>query len=149
MARTTGTAREVVQAFMQGESLRTRAAHVPGGRRVTALAGKLYSYNTLVAARVEAQAAVTTRRYSVTTAKLLSRVRSALRQQGYEETVVTVQVEVNNPGRWGGFGPAWGPDYSTVPFVLWTRPETAKHEAGLHDREASPGCPTCDELMSS
>lgn len=123
-------AADVVWAFVKTPEIiasygnfHTVKAPVPGGRRVSASAEYLWSYNTVVAARLGPDTiAITTRKYSVTTSKLLGKVRSALTQAGYRETDLTQVVDASVPGRWGGFGPAWhATGVEHLPFVVWTR----------------------------
>ena len=138
MTVTVGTASEVIDAFLDGRPLRTGAASVPGGCRVSATAlGELYSYRTVVALRLEAKDgqamrfAVTTKKYSVTTSKLLGHVQSALYRAGYREVPPLTTIHAAVPGRWGGFGPAWhATGWENVPAVVWT--------------DGSDPVPTCD-----
>lgn len=122
----TGTTQEVVDAFIRGENARTPSAPVPGGHRVTSEAGELRSYRTVVAVRQDVDGivrfGVTTKKYSVTTSKLLGRVVRSINGAGFGHPVTgeTVLVEASVPGRWGGFGPAWHPTgVETVPFVVF------------------------------
>lgn len=126
-------ATDVVRAFVDGREAGTVRAPVPGGRRVDAAhtygpggALHLYSYATIVAARRPrphdgvVEIAVTTRRYSVTTSKLMGRLRVALAAAGYEPTSDTALVSAKVPGRWGGFGPAWAPSsHEDLMFQVW------------------------------
>ena len=53
--------------------------------------------------------ALTRRRYSVTTSKLMGHLRGALHTAGYalDTTADPVTIRAAVPGRWGGYGPAW------------------------------------------
>lgn len=119
MTRTVGTTAEVVRAFSEGRALRTATAPVPGGCRVTSEpqpdgTTALYSYRTIVAIRLpDGRIAVTPRRYSVTTSRLMGRVARGT------PTGQTVTVATAVPGRWGGFGPAWHPTGTeSLPFIV-------------------------------
>jgi len=130
MARNVGTAPEVVEAFIDAALYpnRTASAPVPGGCRVSVdqETGRmaLRSYRTIVAVRLITRdaVAVTPRRYTVTTSKMLGRLTRSLHAQGYRPTDETVEVSAAVPGRWGGFGPAWhATGWEVLPFVVWTR----------------------------
>lgn len=134
--QTIGTADEVLRAFVAGEALRTRAARVPGGRRVSVDREpdgslSLYSYRTIVARRLpDGRIAVTPRRYSVTTSKLLGKLTRLVRgdwssastaiAEAYNDPELTlIEVTVAVPGRWGGYGLPWHPTgRETLPFVV-------------------------------
>ena len=120
---------DVVERWIDGHEAGTPAAGVPGGRRVESISNPdtsvdLFSYRTVVARRLGYGAvALTPRRYSVTTSKLMGRVRRALQARGFHPSpgsVVTVEAAV--PGRWGGYGPAWHPTgREALPFEVWLR----------------------------
>lgn len=128
MGLTTG---EVVDRFIAGQVGGTRSAAVPGGRRLTSrLSGfgtiELVSYATVVAVRsMPGRAdslAVTSRKYSPTTTRMLNRLLAALGRAGFQPTEQAVPIAAKVPGRWGGWGPAWAPsDYETLPFTVWAR----------------------------
>ena len=133
MTVTVGTASEVIDAFLSGEPLRTARAAVPGSCRVNAQAtGELYSYRTVVATRIEAAGgkalrfAITTRKYSVTTSKLLGQLERALWASGYRPTAELTTIHAAVLGRWGGYGPAWhATGWEDVPAVVWADPNLA------------------------
>ena len=128
MTKHVGTTDEVIDAFLAGEALRTGLAPVPGGCRSYAdEAGNLFSYRTIVAVRKPAERgfamyfALTPRKYTVTTSKLVGQVARRLRRAGYHATEQHVTVSTAVPGRWGGFGPAWhSTGYESLPFVIWS-----------------------------
>ena len=116
-----GTTDEVLSAFVRGEAKRTAKAPVPGAYRVVSVdvgAGvtHLFSYNTLVAANLgDGRFAVTPKKYSVTTSRLVNQLRRMLPPVSGE----TVQARAAVPGRWGGFGPAWHPTgYDILDFLV-------------------------------
>lgn len=122
--RNVGTTAQVIDAFLQGKELRTRQAPVPGGYRVNSVPDadgtvSLYSYRTVVAVRLASgEVAITPRKYSRTTSKLLGMLR---RQLG-AATGDVVGVRAAVPGRWGGFGPAWhSTGYEYLPFTIFAR----------------------------
>lgn len=127
MTRTVGTAHDVVTAFVDGRSMRTSSAPVPGGRRIdtahTPEGLALYSYRTIVAIRLnDGRIAITPRRYSVTTSKLMGRIVGAMARSGYQATDDIVPILTAIPGRWGGYGPAWASSsHETLPFRVWGR----------------------------
>jgi len=148
MARNVGTAPEVVEAFIDAALYpnRTASAPVPGGCRVHVMADSeglaLRSYLTTVAVRIAGRDAValTPRRYSVTTSKLMSQLRGELARQGYRETAETVTVNARVPGRWGGYGPAWhATGWEALPFAVWTRPDWRERTASDGSRFKSSG----------
>lgn len=109
--------------------MRTATAPVPGGHRVNSGGVVLFSYRTAVAWRREdGIVEITTRKYSVTTSRMLRGLEGALRTAGYRPVAVVVGMYVVAvPGRWGGFGPAWHPTgYETPAVTEWKymdRPE--------------------------
>jgi hypothetical protein len=121
------TSEAVVDQWQLGRSAGTSAAKVPGGRRVEAIREKagtsLYSYRTIVAVNnADGTVAVTPRRYSVTTSKLMGKVQRLLLARGYRPTERTQDVWTAVPGRWGGYGPAWAASsHEALPFVVWER----------------------------
>lgn len=147
MARSVGTASEVVEAFIDAATLypnRTPSAPVPGGCRVSmeqdANGLNLYSYRTIVARRLYAidAVAITPRKYSVTTSKMMGRLTRSLAAQGYRPTDETVIVNAAVPGRWGGFGPAWhATGWEALPFVVWTRPSASEEREARWARIAA------------
>lgn len=119
----------VVNAFLNAETgpRRTPLTDVPGGCRVsvedTVRGLELSSYRTVVAIRLRGRdaVAVTTRRYSVTTSKLVGRIVRDLISRGYQCAPEVLTIATMVPGRWGGYGPAWhatGTD--STPFTVWT-----------------------------
>lgn len=158
--RNVGTASEVVEAFLDASLYpnRTPSAPVPGGCRVSVEreAGRLWlrSYRTTVAVRLATRdaVAVTPRRYSVTTSKLMGRLVRGLAAQGYQPSGEVIEVAANVPGRWGGFGPAWhATGVESLPFVVWALPcwcdgptTDADGEGGerLEHAHGAPGCRT-------
>jgi hypothetical protein len=128
-----GTTDEVIRAFIEGRSMHTAKAPVPGGYRVDSVPDvdnpgeyDLYSYRTIVAHRFaddchgQARIALTTRKYSVTTSKLMGHVRAALVAEGYRPTGEVVMIEAAVPGRWGGFGLPWhATGRETIPFEVY------------------------------
>lgn len=129
MTRTVGTSDQVIEAFIAGRHLRTAAASVPGGCRVTSGGVVLFSYRTAVAWRREdGVVEITTRKYSVTTSRMLRALESTLRGAGYRPVAVVAGTNAAAvPGRWGGFGPAWhATGYETPAVTEWRymdRPE--------------------------
>ena len=125
----TGNSAQVIEAFEKGEALRTPKAPVPGGSRVAATfsepgsrQGVLYSYRTEVAYRNDDRILVTTKRYSVTTSKMLGHLRGYLVRKGWFVTDEVEFAQAFVPGRWGGFGPAWATSpIETLPFKVWKR----------------------------
>lgn len=118
----------VVRAFVDGREAGTSRAPVPGGRRVEAarnVGGRLdlFSYATVVAVRgSDDTVALTPRKYSPSTSKLMSKVRATLLDAGYGPTLDTALVSAKVPGRWGGFGPAWAPSsHEDLLFQVWRR----------------------------
>jgi hypothetical protein len=122
---------QVIGRWMLRQESGTAAAGVPGGRRVSSTGPRietnggsaLYSYATVVAvANRDGSVALTPARYSVTTSKLMGKVRRLLTARGYEPTTETQAVWAKHPGRWGGFGPAWAPTAGAdLPFEVWRR----------------------------
>lgn len=118
---------DVLSAFLRGEPARSRATHVPGGRRQRVAvshgeegAHDLWSYNTIVARRHKGgDISVTPRRYSVTTSKMMGRLQRMMEGEGYSPSGESRTVRgVNVPGRWGGWGPAWhATGFEDLPFV--------------------------------
>ena len=145
----TGNSAQVIAAFEKGEALRTPKAPVPGGSRVEATydevqdpdfgplrRGVLFSYRTEVAYRPPERdrILVTTKRYSVTTSKLLGHLRRHLARRGWVETQETQEARAAVPGRWGGFGPAWASSpVQTLPFQVWVRDEDHEADPETHD----------------
>jgi hypothetical protein len=129
------TSEAVVGRWLIGAEGGTAADKVPGGRRVWSPGPKhepnggnvLYSYRTIVAVRNrDGSVALTPKRYSTTTSKLMGKVRRLLVARGYEMSRVERQsVHTAVPGQYGGFGPAWAPSsHETLPFVVWRKPPT-------------------------
>ena len=123
------SAPEVVDAFLDAAVYpnRTRTAQVPGGCRVsvedTVRGLELSSYRTVVAIRLRGRdaVAVTTRRYSVTTSKLIGRIVRDLISRGYQCAPEVLTIATAVPGRWNGFGPAWhATGMDSTPFSIWT-----------------------------
>ena len=133
MTRNVGTAPKVVEAFINASLYpnRTASAPVPGGCRVSVEwqtfepgMAALRSYRTIVAVRLAGRdaVAITPRKYSPTTSKMVGALRRSLAAQGYRQTEETVTVNAAVPGRWGGFGPAWhATGWEALPFAIWTR----------------------------
>ena len=124
------SAPEVVDAFLDAAMYpnRTRSAQVPGGCRVsveeTVRGLELSNYRTVVAVCLHGRdaVAITTRKYSPTTSKLVGRIARELAARGYAPQPETLTVATVVPGRWGGFGPAWhSTGWDSTPFVVWTR----------------------------
>lgn len=129
-----------IARFRIGHVGRTRAEKVPGGRRLTsalAVGGQaqgrthdLISYRTEVATRFVDPItglvgfALTPRKYSPTTSKVMSQLRRMLTAAGFEPTGETMSVQTTVPGRWGGYGPAWhATGFEVLPFEVWRRPQ--------------------------
>lgn len=121
----------VIVRFIHGHDGGTAAADVPGGRRVESKrtvfdnrTHDLYSYRTVQAVRLnDGRIAVTTKKYSRTTTKMVNRLLTRLAIAGYEITGTTIDVQAAVPGRWNGFGLAWHPTgYETLPFVVYHKP---------------------------
>ena len=119
---TVGTTYEVLESYVNGGRVtRTATAQVPGGCRVSIEGDTLYSYRTAQAVRLdEHRIAVTLKRYSVTTSKLIRHLEGALFRAGYRPTVAADTIHAAVPGRWGGFGPAWhATGWENVPAVVY------------------------------
>lgn len=137
------TTDHVIGRFEIGHEGGTAAAQVPGGRRLEAVRDPgtgdllLYSYRTIIAARRRdtGRIAITPRRYSVTTSKVMGKLRRLLEARGYVRTGEVQMVWARVPGRWNGFGPAWHPTGAEhLPFALFSRRSTLEMEAldGTH-----------------
>jgi hypothetical protein len=106
--------KQVAAAFVAGQSGK--------GSNFRSENGCLFSYRTQVAERLhDGSIAVNPRKYSQSTSRQMSHLYNALIAAGYEETSERLEVEVHNPGRWNGQGPAWGPEWSSIPFIVWER----------------------------
>ena len=133
------TTDRVLGRFEIGYEGGTSAAGVPGGRRLEAVRDPdtrdllLYSYRTIVAARRQVvsddglsetiKIAVTPRRYSVATSKVMGKLNRLLVARGYGLTLEEQVVSTAVPGRWGGYGPAWhATGTELLPFSVWARP---------------------------
>lgn len=108
---------QVAQKFVEGA---TKAQ----GSNFWSEGDRLFSYRTQVAERFSIPGdpgviAVNTKKYSQSTSRQLSHLYNALRAAGYERSERTQFIEVHNPGRWGGRGFVWGPEYSYETFRLW------------------------------
>lgn len=137
----TGTQNDVLSAFLRGEHAQSRATHVPGGRRQQSVASTdeegatdLLSYRTVVARRhKEGDISITSRRYSVTTSKMMGRLQGMMTRAGYEPSGETRTVRAQNMGRWGGAGLPWSSSlFDDIPFVHHRRRGEAK-KGGLLD----------------
>ena len=133
------TAAQVIDRWSMGQEAGTSRAPVPGGRRLDAerdpVTGDmlLYSYRTIVAVRRQVIAedglserivfALTTKRYSVSTSKVMGQIRRMLYARGFSTHGQGLQaVWTAIPGRWGGFGPAWAASsHESVPFQVLAR----------------------------
>jgi hypothetical protein len=152
------TTDQVLGRFEIGYEGGTAAAQVPGGRRLEAVKDPgtgdllLYSYRTIVAARRRdtGRIAVTPRRYSVTTSKVMGKLGRLLAARDYITTGEQQPISAAVPGRWGGFGPAWhATGVELVPFTVYAKRSTIAMEAvdgthdirAMHDRERD-GLPT-------
>lgn len=128
--RRTGTNEDVMESFLEGKPAKSRAAHVPGGRRMRsegtieeAGATNLFSYQTVIARRhKEGDISVTPRRYSTTTSKAQGKLQRRMIERGYEPSGESRKVRAKVPGRWGGFGPAWHETgWEDLPFVHYRK----------------------------
>lgn len=134
MTRNVGTKVEVLQSFTRwndGGITRTASAPVPGGCRLSIERDgngvvSLYSYNTAIAERhPDGTYLVGTRRWTVTTGRVLSDLARALRaagmapiRPGAELTIPTIRARV--PGRHGGYGIPWhATGWENVPAVVY------------------------------